>query len=295
MTLVQLRHVVSLAATGSFTASAREACLTQPALSRSIQALEDELGQPLFDRIGHRSELTAFGREIVRRARQLIVGADELVSCGRRMAEGHAGSLRVGLGSSPAALLMTPILELASAGDSSLHVSCSHGDSEQLVRGLRNRTLDALVLEVRSLKPASDLKVGSIVEMRGAFMCRAGHPLTRVRGGIAFSMLEKYPIASTLLDDEIARQMIEAYGPRAHPEECLAAQCNDFSSLIDVVRRTDAILLGVRNAAPDLIELRVHPAMGGMSRFGLVTLADRAEAPALPLLRQLLVSRLVNG
>lgn len=293
MTLVQLRHLISLASTGSFTASAREAFLTQPALSRSIQALEEELGQPLFDRVGHRSELTPFGREIVQRARRLIIDADELVAVSHRMAEGRAGSLRVGLGSSPAALLMTSILQLAATHKPALRVSCSHGDTEQLSRGLRSRTLDALVVELRSLKPATDLHVSSIIEMRGAFMCRPGHPLTRVRGAISFDTVSKYPIASTLLDDEIARSMVENYGPRAHPDECLAAQCNDFNSLMEMALLTDTVLLGVRNAGAELVELPVKPAIQGMSRFGLVTLANRAQAPALPLLRDLLQSRLI--
>jgi DNA-binding transcriptional LysR family regulator len=294
MTLVQLRHLISLAATASFTHSARESFVTQPALSRSIQALEEELGQPLFDRVGHRSEVTAFGREIVQRARQLIIDADELVACGRRMTDGRAGSLRVGMGSSPAALLMTPVLQLAATHKSSLRVSCSLGDSEQLVRGLRNRTLDALVVEVRSLKPATDLHVSSIIEMRGAFMCRPGHPLTRVRGSLSFEAINEYPIASTLLDDEVARAMIEAYGPKAHPDQCLSAQCNDFNSLMEMVRGTDTILQGVRNAAPELIELPVKPMRRSVSRFGLVTLANRAEAPALHLLRDLLESRMIG-
>ena len=55
MTLVQLRHLISLAQSGSFTRSAEALFLTQPALSRSIRALEEELGQPLFDRLGRRS------------------------------------------------------------------------------------------------------------------------------------------------------------------------------------------------------------------------------------------------
>ena len=72
MTLVQLRHLTSLAQTGSFRRSAEALFLTQPALSRSIQALEEELGQRLFDRIGWRSELTPFGREVLARAKRLI-------------------------------------------------------------------------------------------------------------------------------------------------------------------------------------------------------------------------------
>jgi DNA-binding transcriptional LysR family regulator len=292
MTLVQLRHLISLAAVGSFTRSARASFVTQPALSRSIQALEEELGQPLFDRVGHRSELTAFGREIVQRARQLILDADDLITCGRRMTDGRAGSLRVGLGSSPAAILMTPLLQLAAANKPSLRVGVSHGDSDQLVLGLRNRRLDALVVELRSLKPAADLSVTSIVAMRGAFLCRPDHPLTRVRGPIGFDAINQYPIAATLLDDEIARMMIELYGPRAHPEECISLQCNDFPSLVNVVRESDAVLVAIRGAAPDLIELSVKPALRISARFGLVTLANRTEAPAMPVLRGLLTDLL---
>jgi hypothetical protein len=66
MTLVQLRHLIALAHTGSFSKAAQAQFLTQPALSRSIRALEDELGLPLFDRVGRRVELTPFGHEPLR-------------------------------------------------------------------------------------------------------------------------------------------------------------------------------------------------------------------------------------
>ena len=54
MTLVQLKHLIALADSGSFSKAAQALFLTQPALSRSIRALEDELHSPLFDRIGRR-------------------------------------------------------------------------------------------------------------------------------------------------------------------------------------------------------------------------------------------------
>ena len=44
MTLVQLKHLIELARSGSFSQSASKLFITQPALSRSIKALEDELG-----------------------------------------------------------------------------------------------------------------------------------------------------------------------------------------------------------------------------------------------------------
>jgi len=99
MTLVQLRHLIALAESGSFSRSAEAMFLTQPALSRSIRALEDEMGQALFDRIGRRSDLTPFGREVLERARQVVFEVDELAARGQEMREGRAGRLRVGLGS----------------------------------------------------------------------------------------------------------------------------------------------------------------------------------------------------
>ena len=90
MTLVQLRHLLALADSGSFSRAAEAVHLTQPALSRSIQTLEDELGQPLFDRLGRHSELTPFGRAMAVRARQVLDDADALRDHGRRIARGEA-------------------------------------------------------------------------------------------------------------------------------------------------------------------------------------------------------------
>ncbi|MDE1929623.1 MAG: LysR family transcriptional regulator, partial [Burkholderiales bacterium] len=78
MTLVQLRHLIALADTGSFSKAAQRMFVTQPALSRSVRALEDELKGPLFDRNGRRVELTPQGRSTRERARALVFDAAEL-------------------------------------------------------------------------------------------------------------------------------------------------------------------------------------------------------------------------
>lgn len=139
MTLVQLRHLIALAESGSFSRSAESVFLTQPALSRSIRALEDEMGQVLFDRIGRRSELTPFGREVLQRAKQIVFEVDELAASGRRMSEGRAGSLRVGMGSGPGAMLMTPLLLEMATRHPAVHLTISRGNTERLVQGLRER------------------------------------------------------------------------------------------------------------------------------------------------------------
>jgi DNA-binding transcriptional LysR family regulator len=292
MTLVQLRHLIALAQTGSFSRAAQAQFLTQPALSRSIRALEDELGMPLFDRVGRRIELTAFGRATLERARLLVSDAEELQGSGRRSREGERGTLRIGMGSGPGAMLMTPLLMTIALEHPQVHVEIARGGTELLVQSLRARTLDALVVDARSLKPAPDLRTELLFEMRGAFMVRRGHPLTKLRGGPGFEDVSRYPIASTPLSDEVARILIARYGPQAHPEHCVTLRCEEVASLVEVAEHSDAVLLAIRAAAPTLVELALRPTLDATARLGLVTLARRTDAPLLPIVRELMQERL---
>ncbi|MDM0011645.1 LysR family transcriptional regulator [Variovorax sp. J22P168] len=288
MTLVQLRHLISLAESGSFSKSAQAMCITQPAFSRSIRALEDELGAPLFDRIGRRSELTPLGRDVVVRAGQLVLEAGELRDSARRMHEGQGGAIRIGMGSGPGAMLMTPLLMHMAKHHPKVRVTVARGATELLTQALRARTLDALVVDARSLVPGVDLEIDTFCEMRGVFMCRKGHPLARKRSAIRFDALKPYPIASTPLSDEVARSLVEAYGPDAHPAQCVTLQCEELASLVDVARSSDAVLLAIRAAAPDLVELKLQSAHLRVARFGLVTLRRRTQAPGLAIVRELM-------
>ena len=288
MTLVQLRHLISLAQTGSFSQSAAALFLTQPALSRSIRALEDELGQPLFDRLGRRSELTPFGREAAQRARELVLAADDLRDAGRQTGEAQEGVLRVGMGSGPGAMLMTPLLLKMAQERPRLRVEIARAATDLLVQALRERVLDALVVDARSLRPAPDLQVQSLHDMRGAFLVRRGHPLSKRRSGPTFDDLLRYPIASTPLSDEVARTLVERYGPRAHPDACVTLRCEELPSLVDTARQSDTVLLAIRAAAPDLVELQMQPALEASARFALVTLRRRTPPPGLAMVRHLM-------
>ncbi|MBN8758514.1 MULTISPECIES: LysR family transcriptional regulator [Variovorax] len=288
MTLVQLRHLISLAETASFTRSAETLFLTQPALSRSINALEEELGQKLFDRVGRRSELTHFGHEVLQRARRLVFDADELAASGGRKLGGRTSTLRVGLGSGPGALLTRPLLAGMAQRGATVRVDILRGEENRLVQALRDRQIDAVVLEIHSFRPATDLRVEAVTEMRGAFMCRTGHPLTRKRGAIRFETVREFPIASTKLGNDVVREMVETYGPQGHPDECVSLRCNELSSLVEVVRESDAVLFAIRAAAPDLVELPVRPAIETRAHFGLITRAGHTDAPAMSMLRTLI-------
>jgi DNA-binding transcriptional LysR family regulator len=284
MTLVQLRHFLELANTGSFSKSALKLHVSQPALSRSIKTIEDEFGHQLFDRVGRKSELTAFGQYIYVQARELVDRANNLKQSGQQLLSGQTGKVSIGLGSGPGALLMTPLLAHMAKEYPQGHLEISRGSTSLLVQALRDRHLDALVLDIRSLNPSSDLVVEVLCEMSGAFMCRKGHPLSRARQ-VTLSRVKEFPVASTPLSDEVARILVDRYGPDAHPDVLVNLRCEEISSLLEVVRSTDAILMAVRSLAPDLVKLKMSPELNATAKFGWVSLRSRSESPLCGYLR----------
>lgn len=72
MDLEQLKQLDEIDRAGSISAAASRLRISQPALSRSMQRLETELAQPLFDREGRRSELNEAGKIVLDYARQIL-------------------------------------------------------------------------------------------------------------------------------------------------------------------------------------------------------------------------------
>lgn len=301
MNLKHLAHWLALAETGSFSRAAEKLHITQSALSRSIQVLEEELGGPLVDRIGKKNELTPLGLSVLERARRIVHEAQELRQGAALLQQGGLGSLRVGLGSGPGAMLMTPWLQHMAEHHPSVQVAVSRGSTELQLVQLRERQLDALVVDVRRVDAAPDLNMVDIVEMRAGFVCRQGHPiLARQPEPVPFEALLAYPIASTPLSQEVARTMVDHYGPRANPAQMTTLQCEEISSLIEVVRQTDAIFLGIVGAARQgladgsLVELAMDPPFRGGARLAIITLAGRTELPVMAVFRKFVTSRLVD-
>lgn len=290
MTLTQLRHFVGLAQAGSFAQASRLLFLTQPALSRSIQALEEELGASLFDRLGRRIALTPLGHEVLERARRLLSEADALAQVSQGLQAGLIGRLRVGLSSAPGVLLSQPLLAHMARHHPRLQVDISRGNTAVLVDALREQRLDAAIVDVRSVRPAADLRIDQVFELPAGFLVRPGHPLLRRRRALAFADVQAYPVASTPLSDEVARLFMARYGPQANPDDCVTLRSDETHHLVEVARQSDVVVLTVRAAAPGLVALPLQPALETTGRFGMVTLARRTEAPALRIVREALPS-----
>ncbi|UUZ77883.1 LysR family transcriptional regulator [Polaromonas sp. P1(28)-13] len=299
MNLRHLEHLLAVAETGSFSRAAEQQHLTQSALSRSIQTLEDDLGARLIDRSGKRNELTPLGQAVAVRARRMVFEAAELRRSAELLKQGDLGAIRIGLGSGPGAMLMTPFLVHMAQHHPGVQVSVSPGATELQLIQLRQRTLDALVIDMRRIAPAPDLVIEALRELRGGFVCRRGHPLlAKARQAVSFNELLRYPLASTPLSDEVARIMVDRFGPQADPAQCVSLRCEDVTSLLETVKASDAIFLGVIAAARadiaagELAELVTAPPLASGARFAFVTLAGRTEAPSMGLFRQFVTERL---
>ena len=286
MTLVQLRHLVCLADLGSYVQASKALFLTQPALTRSIQSLEEEMGGRLFDRLGRRIELTALGREVLYRARQLVSDAEALKQTGKVMHAGLIGVMRMGLSSAPGALFSTPLMLYMAEHHPRLKVEISRGHTDVLLKQLLDQQLDGAIVDIRAMRPSSQLQVAQAFELATGFLVRKDHPLTRLDRAATLLDLQHYPIASTPLSDEVARILMSCYGPDANPDSLVTLRCDETLSIVELARCSDAIVLTAKGVAPDLMVLDVTPSLNATARFGLATLSKRQEAPAMRILRE---------
>ncbi len=97
MDIRHVRYFLAVADSGSVAAAARQLHIVQPALSRQIRDLEEELGAPLFSRSARGVELTAAGEQFALDARKLLIDFQSARQRALRVAQGSAGALRLGI------------------------------------------------------------------------------------------------------------------------------------------------------------------------------------------------------
>src|SRR6185503_4769423 len=96
-TLRQLQYIVAVADAVSFRKAAEQCNVSQPSLSAQIAQAEKALGVKLFERDRRRVLLTTAGRDLVSRAREILVGVCDLNDAARRFVDPFTGTLRIGV------------------------------------------------------------------------------------------------------------------------------------------------------------------------------------------------------
>ncbi|KUJ66812.1 hypothetical protein ACZ90_32785 [Streptomyces albus subsp. albus] len=173
--LRRLRYFLAVAGERSFTRAAEHLHIAQPALSRQIRLLEQELGVRLLERTTQRVEPTEAGRMLMERGAALCEEADRLWHEVRGFADGGQGTLRLGYSASIGYETAPTLLAALAERHPGLAVDTRLLSTADIVSGVADGTLDAGL--VRCPPPLPELvRTLFRLEHQGVLM-PAGHPL----------------------------------------------------------------------------------------------------------------------
>lgn len=149
MDLQQLRYVVEVAASSSFTRAAERCFVTQSALSHQIAALERELGQRLFVRSSRSVRLTEAGEAFVAPARTALLAAEQAKEDAAAAVGDVVGTLRLGVIPTVTAVDVPALLVAYRSAHPSARVELRVGNSDSLMAAIKRGDLDAALLGLR--------------------------------------------------------------------------------------------------------------------------------------------------
>lgn len=230
MELRHLRYFVAVAEALNFTQAAERLRLAQPALSRQVADLEEELGVDLFRRTSHGVLLTAEGKLFLEEARGVLQRADESVTKVRALARGEWGELQVGYVPPLELHILPRALAEFQRTTPGVKVVLHDLGTDELCRELRQGALQLALM----MQPSEELTAGIEFEEIGRypfFVAMApGHALAK-RKAIALETLVQQPLV--VLDrrrnSEFHRILQRVFAPRRPP---IATESDSVNSLI---------------------------------------------------------------
>jgi len=235
MELRHLRYFLAVGEALNFTRAAAQLRVAQPALSRQVQDLEDEIGVDLLRRSPRGVTLTAEGKLFLEEVRELLKRADESVEKVRALARGEYGELHVGYAPSPTVEILPPALTAFQKAVPRVKVLLHDLSSDELITGLRNATLELAVM----VPPTGDQTAGIQFEVLRTYpLCMAmsaAHPFARLKS-ITLEKLAAEPLIGLRRKDysEYYDVLDRIFAPiGAKPR--IAVECDSASSLITEV------------------------------------------------------------
>ncbi|MBB4613541.1 LysR family transcriptional regulator [Novosphingobium taihuense] len=260
----QLRAIVAIAETGSLGRAARVVNMTQPSLSRQIQAMEQRLGHRLFERGGKGMALTEAGRLMLPHARHLISEMqntrDELAALGGL----RRGTVRVG---AVAAVLRTLVAETVGrvlAETPLLTIDMVEAVDGELLEALLTRRID-LAIPSRVFSHRDVCTVGTCdYSDTFAVFCAADHPLppsATLRQTLHYGWVMPSPaFTPRTLFEEIVEQS-------GMPPPRIVAESSSVEAMISVAARSELLCW-----LPEPL-LKAHTANGSMRKLAVPELS----------------------
>ncbi|RJF92374.1 LysR family transcriptional regulator [Noviherbaspirillum saxi] len=281
----RLEHLIAVAEEGNFAKAAERCSLTQPALSRSIQTLEQELEVVLFDRHAKGATLTSVGRVVVEQARAVLREMRTLVRDVSLLKRHDHGHLVIGTGSFPATAILPDALATLLREHPNVSSRVQSGDSEQLLAALYREEMDFFISNVRGLPQDDALLIEILHQEEACYFVRPGHPLLNLARPRPADLLQ-YPLVTTRVPPQLDKEWYDACGLPPGQLPRLALEGDGIPLLNAVATKSDAILITYPSALKDklvqqlLVPLTVTDAFKIIGQFALVRLAERTPSPA---------------
>lgn len=213
MELRQLRYFAAVATHENFSKAARQLYIAQPALSRSIRLLEEELGVRLFERHLRGATLTPEGRALLDRADFLLRAADDIRRDLHDAQAAPSGPVIIGMTPNFAAMVGAELAHEVRQTYPRAQLRIVEAYSPDLRDGLRKGSIDLAVLSGSGPHAREDLATESLFEDRLCVVGRAGDPLLG-RAELSPAVLGRIPLILTGMSAAGIRNELETLAGR---------------------------------------------------------------------------------
>jgi DNA-binding transcriptional LysR family regulator len=241
--LRRLRQFLAVAEALNFTRAARQLRIAQPALSRYVQDLEDEVGVDLLRRGPRGVTLTAEGKLFMEEARELLKRADESVERVRALARGEYGELHVGYATVPTTEILPPALAAFRKAVPRVKMLLHDLSSDDLIAGLRNATLELAIM----VQPTGAQTEGIEFELLRAYpWCVAlppAHPFARLKSVPLEKVAAESLVGLRRKDYSEYYRILDGVFTPISAKPRIVAECDSASSLILKVEAGHGIAL----------------------------------------------------
>ena len=178
MTLNQLKYFIAVVRCLSFTEAAKSLFMTQPALSRQIQAMEAELGTQLFIRDKKTLKLTPGGSALYSKLPDFLRQYEEMMEDARNANRDFEGQLRIGfLDIYDASSLFPPVVEAFQRNHGGIRLTMERFSLGELPERLYEGKLDIICTYGFSLFDKPDLVTVNVQKFDSCVMFNKDHPL----------------------------------------------------------------------------------------------------------------------
>ncbi|MEA5467891.1 LysR family transcriptional regulator [Spirulina sp. 06S082] len=256
MRIEQLQAFLAVAEAGNFGQAAKQCGITQSTISRQIQALESELGLPLFHRTA-RVKLTIAGEQLLSRAKRICLEWNNATREVGELRDGKQPELCVAAIHSACAHYLPPILQQFCRDYPEVQLRVTALGSDRALKVLRDNLVDvAIVMNNQFLTASPETIVEPLYHEPVQILMAAYHPLCQY-DRVPWSKLIGYPQV-VFKDGYGMQRLVQERFEKLGATLQVVMELNTLDAFRGVVRQGDAIALLPQGA---LVEAKNDPSL----------------------------------